>query len=151
MQTTQTKTPACEKAIRDNALALLARREHSTLELHHKLTRRGFDSPTVLQVLAQLRTDGWLNEQRYAEVYACSRADKGYGPLRIQRELRERGIDDGLIQAVLRPLDDLWHDNLVKLCEKRLQPAKSKAEQAKQQRFLRHRGFTFEQINHIFK
>ncbi|MCB1716760.1 MAG: regulatory protein RecX [Candidatus Competibacteraceae bacterium] len=137
--------------IRDTALGLLARREHSRLELHHKLTRRGFDSAAVLQVLQQLVDDGWLDEQRYAEVYASARADKGYGPLRIQRELRERGIEDAIIDSVLAELADLWQTKLQQLCQRRLSPPKNLADKAKQQRFLRQRGFTFAQINHYFR
>ena len=140
-----------QSAIRDTALGLLGRREHSRLELHHKLTRRGFDSAAVMGVLEQLMTEGWLDEQRYAEVYASTRADKGYGPLRIQRELRERGIEDSIIDSVLRSLDDFWQPKLNQLCQRRFQSPKNLADKAKQQRFLRQRGFTFEQINQIFR
>ena len=147
---TTTPQPTIERTIRDVALGLLARREHSRLELHHKLTRRGFDSSEVTDVLQQLIADGWLDEQRYAEVYASARADKGYGPLRIQRELRERGIEDAIIDSILRSLDDFWLAKLSQLCQRRFQKPKNLADKAKQQQFLRQRGFTFEQINQIF-
>lgn len=140
-----------ERDIRDTALGLLARREHSLLELHHKLTRRGFDSAAVMPVLQQLIADGWLDEQRFADVYASTRIDKGYGPLRIQRELRERGIDDDIIDNILVNLADLWQPKLQQLCQRRLDAPKDLADKAKQQRFLRHRGFTFEQINQYFR
>lgn len=143
------KTP--ERDIREVALNLLARREHSRLELHHKLTQRGYDSAQVLAVLDQLIADDWLSEQRFAEVYASNRADKGYGPLRIRRELRERGIDDDIITTVLKPLADLWQINLRKLYQRRFESPKDLADQAKQQRFLRHRGFTHDQIQHALR
>jgi len=145
-----TEVEKTERALRDTALGLLARREHSLLELHHKLTRRGYDTSTVMQVLHQLQAEDWLNEQRYADVYASARADKGYGPLRIQRELRERGIDAIIIDSVLAELSDVWQAKLHTLCQRRLSPPKNLADKAKQQRFLRQRGFTFEQINHYF-
>ncbi|MEZ5583185.1 MAG: regulatory protein RecX [Candidatus Competibacteraceae bacterium] len=66
-------------------MQLLARREHTVLELQHKLAQRGFASVDIDSVLADLISEDLINEERYAEVYAHSRADKGYGPLRISR------------------------------------------------------------------
>ena len=140
------------KAIRDVALNLLARREHSTLELHHKLTRRGFAAEAVTSILEQLRGEDLLSEQRFAEVYAHSRADKGYGPLRIQNELRQRGISSEMITMALSELEDFWEPKLAELHHRRFADASSdRAERAKQMRFLRHRGYTLDQINHLFK
>ena len=78
--------------IRAKAIELLARREHSWLELRQKLVQRGFSSSSIELVLDQLMEDRLLHEGRYAELYVCSRVDRGYGPLRIAGELRERGI-----------------------------------------------------------
>ena len=70
---------------------------------------------------------------------------------RVIQELRERGIDDALIDDVLKSLDDFWLSRLKQLCQRRLQQPKNLADKARQQRFLRQRGFTFEQINQVFK
>ena len=139
--------------VRDVALNLLARREHSILELKHKLVRRGFTSATVKMVLDQLVAEDLLNETRYAEVYAYHRVDKGYGPLRIRQELRERGVEDAIVSAILGELDDLWMKKLTQVQRKRFgEPLpRGIAEQARQTRFLRHRGFTLEQIRHLFR
>ena len=77
---------AAPAVIRAKALDLLARREHSRLELRQKLVQRGFPSDRIEPVLDQLVEERLLDENRYAELYACARADKGYGPLRIARE-----------------------------------------------------------------
>jgi regulatory protein len=139
--------------VRQVALGLLARREHSVLELHHKLSRRGFPSLLVEAVLAQLVAEDLLNETRYAEVYALSRADKGYGPLRIQRELQERGVSDVIVSAILAGLDEDWMPKLIQLHRKRFDAVRPRemAEEARQMRFLRQRGFTLEQIKTLFK
>lgn len=138
--------------IRAKAMELLARREHSRLELRQKLMQRGFPSGPIEPVLDQLVADRLLHEGRYAELYACGRADKGYGPLRIARELRERGIPDELTDATLAALDEFWMSKLRELHRKRFQsriPADA-AGRMQQTRVFRQHGFTLDQIKVLF-
>ena len=138
---------------RDTALNLLTRREHSALELRHKLSQRGFSRDIITPVLEQLSEQDWLSDQRFAEVYSHSRADKGYGPLRIRSELRERGVSDKTIGEMLAQLDDFWMPKLIQLQRKRFgeQANVDFDARAKQTRFLRHRGYTLSQINQLFQ
>ena len=139
--------------LRTKALDLLARREHSRLELRQKLVQRGFATSDIEPVLDALAAEGLLDERRYAELYACSRADKGYGPLRIARELRERGIPDALTEAAIAALDDFWMPKLRELHRKRFKsqmPAHA-ADRMQQSRVLRQHGFTLDQIRHLFE
>lgn len=139
--------------LRAAALNLLARREHSTLELRHKLARRGFDADQIAAVLGELQQRGWQDDGRFAEAYAVNRAERGYGPLRIRIELRERGIADHITERALTELADLWSANLERLHRKRFGahlPADA-AERARRQRFLRQRGFTTDQIKRLFR
>lgn len=138
--------------VRAKALQLLARREHSSLELRQKLLQRGFAAEQIIPVLEQLIAEKWLDESRYAELYACFRADKGYGPLRIARDLRERGIPDEVVAETLATLEDCWLDKLRNLHRKRFkaqQPAGA-AERLQQTRVLRQHGFTLDQIKQLF-
>jgi regulatory protein len=138
---------------RRTALQLLARREHTVLELQHKLAQRGFATVDIDSVLADLIAEDLINEGRYAEVYAHSRADKGYGPLRIGRELRERGVSEDIVTIVLNRFDDYWMAHLAALQRKRfgVKLPQDIAGQAQQMRFLRYRGFTLEQIKTLFR
>ena len=123
------------------------------MELHHKLQQRGFDRAVVATVLQQLVAEDWINDSRYAEIYAHSRADKGYGPLRIRRELCERGVSEEIVTTILNHFDDFWMPKLAALHRKRFAgvlPGDA-ARQAGQLRFLRQRGFTLEQINRLFR
>ncbi|MFO1352754.1 MAG: regulatory protein RecX [Gammaproteobacteria bacterium] len=146
-------TPIADPAAaRDTALRLLGRREHSALELRHKLGLRGFTAASIDAVITQLGAEDLLNEARYAEVYAHTRADKGYGPLRIQRELRERGVASEDIAVALADLDDFWPRKLADIRRKRFANAhKDASARLQQTRFLRQRGFTLEQINRLFR
>ncbi len=138
--------------IRAKGLELLARREHSRLELRQKLIQRGYPAEAVAAALDQLVAERLLDESRYAEIYASSRADKGYGPLRIARELRERGIPDELTDAAIAALDEFWMPKLRELHRKRFKsqiPADA-AGRIQQTRVLRQHGFTLDQIKVLF-
>ena len=140
---------------REGAVRLLARREHSRLELAHKLALRGHEAGPVDTALAALEAEGLLSDARFAELYAQTRADKGYGPLKIRAELRGRGVADALVADALAGLDGTWDQNLTRLAGKKngrgRRPDAGPAERARQQRFYRQRGFTLEQIDRLFR
>lgn len=138
--------------MRAKALALLARREHTRLELQQKLAQRGFPLDDLNTVLDELTSSGLLNEQRYAEYYAQSRAAKGYGPLRIANELRQRGIAPELAELALAELADDWLKRLCALQCKHFKPATAldTAQRLRQTQFFRQRGFSSEQIKALF-
>ena len=140
-------------AVRAKALELLARREHSRLELRQKLIQRGFPADRIESTLDQLAEECLLDEARFAELYACGRADKGYGPLRIGRELRERGVSQDLVDTVLAGLEDDWLPKLRELHRKRFKSLvpTDMAERMRQTRVLRQHGFTLEQIKHLLQ
>jgi len=133
-------------------LQLLARREHSTLELQHKLKAREFESTTVDGVLAGLRQEGLLSDERFTETYVSSRVDRGFGPLRIRAELRERGIDDELVSRFLSTDIADWSNHVAEVRRKRFGGGRPRdfAERARQMRFLQQRGFNLEQIKGAF-
>jgi regulatory protein len=152
-RTSETASTADPAIIRAKAIELLARREHSHLELRQKLAQRGFPAEGIDSALNELAEEGLLNEGRYAEIYACSRADKGYGPLRIASELRERGIPQELVDQVLTGLENDWLPKLRELHRKRFKsliPA-DVAGRMQQTRVFRQHGFTLEQIRHLFE
>jgi regulatory protein len=139
------------KTARAAAMDLLAIREHSTQELHHKLSRRGFDQNEIDTALAALEQENLLSNARYAEAYITARMEKGMGPVRIQAELRERGVDDELIQRYLEPRDSLWDRQAERVRRKKFgarRPADFQA-RSRQARFLNYRGFTSEQIRQV--
>jgi len=70
-------------------------------------------------VLQQLIAEDLLSDSRYAEIYALSRVDKGYGPWRIRRELSEHGVSEDIITTVLKNFDNDWMAKLAALHRKR--------------------------------
>ena len=134
------------------ALRLLARREHSVLELRHKLGGRQFPAALVDRILAELVDEDLLSDRRFAEVYARGRFERGYGPLRIHAELRDRGIDDSLAGISLDGMSRDWIESARRERYKRFGQAfpDDYRERARQMRFLQQRGFTGDQIRAVF-
>ena len=120
---------------------LLARREHSRRELLDKLCRR-FERPRAEAAIEGLRADGLQCDRRFAEAYVRQRSQRGYGPLRIRQELRQRGVDDSDVAAAFDNNELDWHALLADLVERKYgrKAAGDLKEKARRQRFLQHRG-----------
>jgi len=139
------------KDVKRIAIGLLSRREHSVAELRRKLSDKSFALSVIDEVLPQLAAEGWQSDRRFAEVYVRMRAAKGYGPICITQELRERGIDSDLLTDVLDERDESWFIS-AKLVQQKKFPETDEetfAAIAKQKRFLQYRGFTSEQIKAV--
>lgn len=129
--------------IRRVAMDLLARREHSQRELLQKLSQRFADGDLIRQVLDRLREERLQSDERFAESFLHSRANRLYGPQRIKLELRERGIDAEVIAVVFEQAGIDWRANLQKLVFDKFgrKPPQDMKEKAKRIRFLQQRGF----------
>jgi len=149
--------------LRNKALDLLARREHSVAELHRKLhayvdggnrgrARGGAmrprpDPESIDEVLNDLQNEGLVSDARFTEAFVRYRANNGYGPQRIQAELRERGVSEKMQAAYLDFGDPQWFERAMKARCKRFGEGNPKdfKERARQARFLQYRGFTTDQ------
>jgi regulatory protein len=127
---------------------LLASREHSRKELARKLLSRSHAAAEVEQVLDQLAAQGLQSDARYAEAYIHSRLQRGYGPLRIRVELKERGVSGDLITDYLHDDPDLWWEQLHDIHDRKYgqDRATEQKERARRARFLAYRGFSGEMI-----
>ncbi|MES3006269.1 MAG: regulatory protein RecX [Pseudomonadota bacterium] len=148
--------------LRRAAMDLLARREHSRAELVDKLRRKFAEEAQGValllpEVLDQLELDGLLSDTRFVTAYVRYRRSRGFGPLLIRQELRGKGIDSALLEAVLAPRSEDWVEPLRELiARKQRRPAlRQEVEQDAQElrkarqklyRFCLSRGFAAEQI-----
>lgn len=136
------------------AIRLLSKREHSADELRQKLLSRCRDDEEITgddieQLITQLQQDGLQSDQRYAESYTHVRYSKGYGPQRIDNELRERGVSENIRRACLYgSTEHDWWSLMQRVREKKFGEAMPQDynERAKQMRFLQYRGFAGEKI-----
>jgi len=103
-------------------------------------------------VLEMLEKYGYIDDFAFAEDYAQSRVrNKGYGKFRIKHELREKGVDVGIIDNVLSKLEfdevsaaaiKLRHKASGKLTEK---------EKKKYSDYLVRQGFGYDVIKQAFR
>lgn len=134
-------------------MRLLANREHSRAELQRKLAQRGFATTQINAVLDEFAANNLQNDNRYIEAYVTSRRQRGYGPVRIQVELREHGAADAAIAAYLDFTAPEWIALGKQTRQKKFGEAlpSDYTEKARQMRFLEYRGFTHEQLRRILE
>ncbi len=139
-------------AVRRVAMDLLARREHSVLELQRKLRQRGAEPELIESELQKLQDEGLLSEQRYLESYIRSRGLSGRGPVRIREELDRRGLNRQDIDCALDEADVDWQEQMQDLWQRKFgeKPVDQKT-WAKQARFLVYRGYPLDWVQKLLR
>lgn len=145
--------------IRRAAMDLLARREHSRLELRQKLDRRfpgrAAEIETEVEALAE---EGLQSDGRLTEAFIRSKSDTGLGPERIRAELRRKGIDNDVIATAMEACGIDWRRLALAVAEKKfpgefdaLQPVREAdaRSRARVTRFLQQRGFGYDDISAV--
>ena len=162
----QAPEPATEdylRALRHAAIRLLARREHSREELRQKLHRRERPDEVsgeqqhewIENLLTALHNEGLQCDRRFSESYANMRIHKGYGPQRIDNELRERGVSETIrcdtLQSLVERGEVDWWLLMRQVREKKFghNIPDDYAARSRQMRFLQYRGFASEQIREL--
>ncbi|HWP58686.1 MAG TPA: regulatory protein RecX [Candidatus Acidoferrales bacterium] len=80
----------------------LRQRARSEAEVRAKLTQLGFSQPAIDSALKKLTSLRLLDDESFARNWALSRIEgRGYGPLRVDRELRQKGIAPSVISQIL--------------------------------------------------
>jgi regulatory protein len=141
-----------EPTLRARAMRFLARREHSRAELQRKLAPLAGEGDDVLALLEDFARRGWLSDRRFAEQLIRAKARR-FGPLKLARELRAKGIDEETIAAGFRAaeidpmaarMQAVWASRF------RAKPVEER-ELARQARFLQGRGFPLDDILKFLK
>ena len=128
--------------LRERALRLLARREHSRFELTRKLGQAGFAVEDIAPLLDEFEQKNWLSDHRFAESYVADHRAKA-GSVKLAYELRQRGVSDDIIEAALDTQRDSEVERAREVWRKKFKSAPADAtEKARQVRFLQSRGFT---------
>jgi regulatory protein len=140
-----------EPTLRERALRLLARREHSRAELARKLQPHVVPEDDLDALLDDLVRRRQLSEERYAESRAHALSRK-FGAARIAQELRSKGLDKGLAEraSATARTTEVERARAVWLRKFRKAP-ESREERAKQMRFLQSRGFSFDAIRAVIR
>ena len=141
--------PEEEIAIRTTAMRLLARREHSRLELKNKLENRGFEEIIVFRLLDSLENENLLSDKRFARSFIENRSLTGYGPNRIRFELVNRGVSRAIANDLIEEANIDWSQCSLDLIQKRfgIDKPNNFSDWAKRARYLKQRGFELDEIH----
>ena len=137
-----------------------AYQERCHQEVRRKLRSMGMIPLAIDDIMVHLIKNNFLNEERFARSYARGKFRvKKWGRIRIERELKARGLSDYTIEAGLDEIDeDEYMDTFESLAEKKYatikdtNPYKAKAKLAN---YLLYRGWetdlVYEKINELYE
>lgn len=141
---------------KQTALDYLAHKARTEEEVRRKLRESDVSSFVVDEVVTRLEELNYLDDEAYAHDYARNRfSSKKYGPIRIRRELRQRGIDRHLAS---KAVDDLFVDQDATAAAREHARKRwprlagedhPRRRKQKMYRYLRRRGFTSDTIYSI--
>ncbi len=97
-----------------------AYQERSHKEVKNKLYEYGLYASQVEEILSQLITDGFLNEERFAKAYAGGKFRmKKWGKLKIKNELEFLGLTKNCIQRGLKEIEPSDYTQTLKVLIKK--------------------------------
>ncbi|MCA9859328.1 MAG: RecX family transcriptional regulator [Thermomicrobiales bacterium] len=130
-----------------SAMRALEQRMQTRLELRTRLMRKGFESETIDTAMERLSNYGYLNDERFAELWIENRlAHRPRGRRMLEQELRQKGIDRQIIQETVANMEIDDRSAAIELATKRLRSVQGlpAAEQKKKLTgILARKGFDF--------
>ena len=89
------------------AASFCAESERSVAEVERKLRKWGVDGDDIDSIIDKLKSDDFLNEERYCKEYINDRFKLNHwGKVKIRYELGKRDVDRQYIDAALANIDD---------------------------------------------
>lgn len=134
-------------SLRQRAIRLLARREHTRAELAIKLCSFA-PSNEVYRVLDELASAGFQSDIRFVESYLRT---KGYrfGAIKLRQDLRAKGVNEELIECYAAELPPEI-ERVRSVWRKKFEVAPTnRKEWFRQARFLQSRGFSEQLIRTV--
>ncbi|WP_425291142.1 regulatory protein RecX [Enterovibrio nigricans] len=136
------------------AVGMLARRDHSELELRQKLAQRQCSPEDIDAAIENCHYHHWLDDQRFAESLLRQGVYKGHGWQRICFDAKRKGISAAQLESAQKNQQHDWYELAKALAQRRfgdldgIFPDVDFKQRAKWVRYLNSRGFTFDQINY---
>jgi regulatory protein len=104
-----------------------AYQERSRLEVRRRMAKYELAKEAEELLLNHLEEENFLNEERFAEVYARSKFNqKSWGPRKIRQALRQHELEESIIEQALKQLPaESQEEVLQKLMLKKIRSLKS--------------------------
>ena len=136
-----------DEQVRKRAVELLGRRAMSRQELVDKLVSKGEEREAAEETADWLVEVGLLNDADYAGMVVRHYGAKGYGRLRIEQELRRRGIEKDLWDGAFTEMPEAF-DALDRFIASRFRgETPDRSEEKRVADALRRRGYSWDEIS----
>lgn len=128
------------------AEAYCAYQERSQQEVRDKLYSWGLHLEDVEQIISDLISSNFLNEERFAKAFVLGKFRiKGWGKIKIQQHLKAKRVSVPLIKIALQQIDlDDYEQKLKDLIQRKVGDELSQlslTERAKLVRYLQSKGY----------
>lgn len=87
---------------REYALRLLEYRERSEQEIKERMARKNYNERLIKSTIKSLKNHNLVNDRRFARMWAESCLRRSYGRWKVQSDLNKKGIDEEIVEEVLR-------------------------------------------------
>lgn len=79
----------------------LAHKPRTEQEVRRRLDRADVSSHVTEDLMVELREQGYVDDEAYAREFASQRNQRDYGPYRVEKDLRSRGVAQETIDAAI--------------------------------------------------
>lgn len=146
---------------RNQLFKILARREHSILEIREKLQKKyPEEAEETEKIIKEFLEQNWISEERYTEAFIRNQLLKKIGPQKIKQKLLKKGIEKELIEEKLEEVFPITQqlDFILELAKNKYEILKNRKKgetefqlQQKVLKFLISRGFDFDMARKVAK
>jgi regulatory protein len=142
--------------IKQRALRLLGRRQHSISELKRKLWNKDYEQKLIDEVIEDLVKNGYLNDEDFIREFVADKSKtKKWSKNKIKSELIKRGLTPKQIDEILnKQPKETENENALKLAQKKYMLLVKRNSEPKELRnklsaFLFSKGFDYELIKDV--
>ena len=98
-----------------------AYQERTQQEVRNKLYQYGLYSGAVEEVLSELISDNFVNEERYAQAFCRGKFGQNkWGRVKIELELKQKGLSPYCVRKGLKEINEAdYLRQLLKLCQRK--------------------------------
>jgi len=140
----------------NDAIALaqqfLAKQERSESSLFDYLINKGCSSDTAQSVLETAKENSWVSDERFCLRYCEQQLCKGYGPILITENLRDKGLSTAaIIKAVSSIEHSTWEQAAILALEKKFGRDFNNSSRISLVQYLERRGFNDDYMMFLVK
>lgn len=142
-----------EKA-KEYVFRLLKFRMRSESELRNRLKLKGFDDKVIEKTIEFFKNNFLVDDFKFCRLWLEERLKKPYGLYRIKNELRQKGIEEAIIEKAFLEIKGSYNEEevILNMLKKKITNLKGLPAERKKQRlynFFLRRGFSPEVVSDL--